>query len=45
MRFNSSWNGYSDDFKELTYDSVIAIEDEMTTLALPAYGVVILSQD
>jgi len=45
VRFNSSWHGYSDDFKELTYDSVIAIENEMTTLALPAYGVVILSQD
>ena len=45
VRFNSSWHGYSDDFKELTYDSVTAIENEMTTLALPAYGVVILSQD
>ena len=45
VRFNSSWQGYSKDFKELTYDAVTAIEGEMTTIALPAFGVIVLSQE
>lgn len=45
VRFNSSWHGYSNDFKEIIYDTISAIEGELTTVALPSHGVLILSQD
>ncbi len=45
VRFNSSWRGYSDDFNEVSYHAVTTIAGETTTIALPARGVIILSQE
>lgn len=45
MRFNSSWQGYSSDFKEVPIHEVITNESGDVQLALPKYGVYILSQD
>lgn len=44
VRFNSSWKGYSSDFKELNIASV-AVDNGTGTLTLPPYSVLILSQD
>lgn len=45
VRFNSSWHGYSKDFKEVTIESITADDSRLATLTLPVYGVLILSQD
>lgn len=45
VRFNSSWKGYADDFKEVPIDTLTTNDDGNITLALPPYGVFILSQD
>lgn len=45
MRFNSSWKGYSADFKEVSLSTITASESKKAALTLPPYGVYILSQD
>ncbi len=45
VRFNSSWQGYSKDFKEKDPDLVMSDESQMAALSLPAYSALILSQD
>ncbi|NCU37439.1 1,4-alpha-glucan branching protein [Candidatus Saccharibacteria bacterium] len=45
MRFNSSWQGYSKDFKEVSIDHISKIDKNPTSFSLPAFGVLILSQD
>jgi len=44
VRFNSSWKGYSDDFKEVAVSDV-AVESNTASLPLPPSSVLILSQD
>lgn len=44
VRFNSSWKGYSQDFKEVNISGVPA-EGDTATLTLPPYSILILSQD
>jgi 1,4-alpha-glucan branching enzyme len=45
VRFNSSWQGYAQDFKEIPIDTAITDENGTATISLPAYGILILSQD
>lgn len=45
VRFNSSWKGYSPDFKEVAQSTVITDKTNSATISLPPYGVYILSQD
>ncbi len=45
MRFNSSWKGYSKDFKEVQLDTIVTDDSNMATITLPPYGVYILSQE
>jgi len=45
VRFNSSWHGYADDFKEIALDTLTTNDEGDAVLALPPYGVFILSQD
>jgi 1,4-alpha-glucan branching enzyme len=44
VRFNSSWKGYSPDFKEVNVNEV-QVDSDTGTLTLPPYSVLILSQD
>ncbi len=44
-RFNSTWKGYSRDFKETTVDTVDIDKDMMATIPLAPYAVYIFSQD
>jgi 1,4-alpha-glucan branching enzyme len=44
VRFNSSWHGYSPDFKDVPLDAVEATE-EVATIKLAPYSSLILSQD
>ena len=44
VRFNSSWKGYSPDFQEVSVSAVTTDEQQIATLALAPYGVLILSQ-
>jgi 1,4-alpha-glucan branching enzyme len=44
VRFNSSWSGYSADFKDLPLDSIEAGQDGASVKLAP-YAVLILSQD
>jgi 1,4-alpha-glucan branching enzyme len=44
VRFNSSWKGYSPDFKEVAV-SEVKVEGDTGSLTLPPYSVLILSQD
>jgi 1,4-alpha-glucan branching enzyme len=44
LRFNSAWNGYSPDFKDIKLDD-INVEDGQGTFVLPPYAALILSQD
>ena len=44
VRFNSSWKGYSQDFKEVNVSEVV-VENDSGGLTLPPYSVLILSQD
>lgn len=45
IRFNSSWKGYSADFKEYSLNSCVTDVDNTVHVTLPAYGVYILSQE
>lgn len=45
VRFNSSWRGYSKDFRGIHLSSVAAHKDGAATITLPPFGVYILSQD
>lgn len=45
VRFNSSWSGYANDFKEITTTSVVTDHTNNASLTLPSYGVYILSQE
>ena len=45
VRFNSTWQGYAEDFKEHTFDSVATDEHSDITVTLMPYCVYILSQD
>lgn len=45
VRFNSSWRGYSKDFRGIHLSSVAAHKDSAATITLPPFGVYILSQD
>ena len=44
VRFNSSWKGYSQDFKEVNV-SEVQVDSHTGSLTLPPYSVLILSQD
>ncbi len=44
VRFNSTWHGYSEDFKEIEIPE-INVENNKGTLVLPPYTAIILSQD
>jgi 1,4-alpha-glucan branching enzyme len=44
VRFNSSWKGYSPDFKTVTVES-LAAQANNGSITLPPYSVLILSQD
>jgi 1,4-alpha-glucan branching enzyme len=44
VRFNSSWKGYSLDFKDVQVPDVV-VEANQGNLVLPAYSAIILSQD
>jgi 1,4-alpha-glucan branching enzyme len=44
VRFNSSWKGYSQDFKEIAVGDV-AVESSTGTIPLPPSSIIILSQD
>lgn len=44
VRFNSSWKGYSPDFKEAAISDV-QVDSDSGSLTLPPYSVLILSQD
>ena len=44
-RFNSSWKGYSEDFREVSVDHIETDGSGMATLDLSPYMVLILSQD
>jgi 1,4-alpha-glucan branching enzyme len=45
VRFNSAWNGYSADFKDMPQDSVVAGDDGGGSIKLAPYSVLIFSQD
>ncbi len=45
VRFNSSWRGYSNDFKEIPLDIITTNDQAIATLSLPPYAVLIVSQD
>lgn len=45
VRFNSSWHGYSGDFKDVPLESVRAGDDTSATIKLAPYSVLIFSQD
>lgn len=45
VRFNSSWNGYSEDFKETLINTVTTDKECRASLDLADYNVVILAQD
>lgn len=45
VRFNSSWTGYSPDFIELAQQTIKTDKNNIATIAIPPYGVYILSQD
>lgn len=45
VRFNSSWNGYSKDFHEVSFDVAKTTRANKLTIKMPPFGVLILSQD
>ena len=45
VRFNSSWRGYSADFKEYALEHCVTDVDNHVRLTLPPYGALILSQE
>lgn len=45
IRFNSTWNGYSKDFANLAMESIETDHHSVATVSLPAYAVLIASQD
>lgn len=45
VRFNSTWKGYSRDFKEFDFSLIHAGKDRTASLPLAPYAVYILSQD
>ncbi|MEO8691564.1 MAG: alpha amylase C-terminal domain-containing protein, partial [Candidatus Saccharimonas sp.] len=45
VRFNSSWSGYGDDFPNLELESVEVDSDKKFTLEIPAYCLLIFSQN
>lgn len=45
VRFNSSWHGYSKDFRGVHLSSVNTHKNGTATITLPPYGVYILSQE
>jgi hypothetical protein len=44
-RFNSTWKGYSEDFREIMIDKLVCDEGQKVALPLSAYQVLILSKD
>ncbi len=44
VRFNSSWKGYSADFREMLFDQMTTDANQNATLPLAAHSVVMLSQ-
>jgi 1,4-alpha-glucan branching enzyme len=44
VRFNSTWSGYSRDFKDITVPSIM-VSGGKGTVVLPPYTAIILSQD
>lgn len=45
VRFNSTWRGYSKDFKEVPIESVTTDGNRLAELQIPALSILILSQD
>lgn len=45
VRFNSSWQGYSPDFHGPAIDSVITNDNKVITITLPAYALLVFSQE
>lgn len=45
VRFNSTWKGYSSDFKEVQLMSVATSDNNTLTVPLAPYAVLVLSQD
>lgn len=45
VRFNSSWNGYAKDFKEVPASEFVTDMNNNMVISLPSYGVFILSQE
>lgn len=45
IRFNSTWSGYSKDFADVELASITTNEQALSTISLPAYTVLIASQD
>lgn len=45
VRFNSTWKGYSPDFHQIDISEVTTEEGNLITVNLPAYAVLILSQN
>jgi len=45
VRFNSTWNGYSSDFANLSIEHITTDDQSLATISLPAYTVLIVSQE
>lgn len=45
VRFNSSWKGYSEDFRQMDFDATATDENHMATISLAALSVIILTQN
>lgn len=45
VRFNSTWKGYNPDFHQIDVSTLTTADGNLVTLNLPAYAVLILSQD
>ena len=45
VRFNSTWSGYSSDFANLSIEHITTDDQSLATIPLPAYTVLIVSQE
>lgn len=45
VRFNSSWKGYNSDFRETTIETADSNDQNIATVILSPYGLLVLSQD
>lgn len=45
VRFNSGWKGYSPNFRDVEVPSEVTVNDGLTTITLPPYSALVLSQD